>query len=340
MNFAVQRFSLNSPVGAGLIPARAHLFSLFLLFLPCLLIACDSSEQLRSYCTSDLDCEAGYRCDIGTGLCLCATDDVCGPEEYCAPDGQCRRRMSCDSNLDCPEDTFCDSTTGNCIEVGKCTDDKQCPLGQICSESYFRCVPGCRQSGDCTLGEICRDDNCIEGCEDTSGCAYGQLCDPINETCIDDDRGPYCERCSSATIYSPHQCDDGPNYCLIAEGNLTLPPYCGVDCGQGQPCPNGYDCFSVRLVYTRDNCESDAECSSGSCFIKEGDEKGFCLCTADDQCPDDVCEDDRLECRYTRRPCTPGGNECDRPIYCIEGFCHIGYNCKPKEGLRCGDLLP
>jgi len=300
---------------------------------------CEGDGGLRSFCTRDADCLPGFRCDPASGLCLCATDDVCPADEYCAPDGVCRRRLSCDNNLDCDPGMFCDTTTGNCIELGKCTSDIHCEFGEICSDSYFRCVSGCRVSGDCPLGQICREERCRDGCEDRSYCDWGQLCDPVAETCYDDERGPYCAYCRSATIYEPHQCGSGPNFCLVKGGELGLPPYCGVDCSQGQPCPFGYDCFSVRIVYTSWNCASDEECDSGKCFIKEGDDLGFCHCTADEQCPQDSCDDFTMECRTTRRPCTPGGNECARKIYCIDGFCHIGYNCKPIEGLRCEDIL-
>ncbi|RME22826.1 MAG: hypothetical protein D6806_12315 [Deltaproteobacteria bacterium] len=311
-----------------------------LIVVACLFLSsCEAEGGLRTFCSSDLDCPAGYRCQRETGLCVCATDEVCPPGYVCSADGICRKRIGCDTNLDCPEGTFCDSESGVCIEQGKCTSDKHCPPGQICTELY-RCAPGCRDSDDCPLGQMCLDGSCLEGkCEDKSWCDYGQLCDTETHTCYDDDRGPYCAYCRSATIYEPHQCGDGPNFCLVKGGDLTLPPYCGVDCSQGQPCPNGYECYSVRIVYTRDNCRSDAECSSGRCYKKEGDELGFCLCSADEQCPQDSCDDTTMECRITRRPCTPGGNECDRPIYCIDGYCHIGYNCKPKEGLRCEDIL-
>jgi hypothetical protein len=305
---------------------------------------CEELPGLSSVCADNDDCPPGFRCQFETGLCVCATDAVCKPGEYCAPDGVCRRRMACDTNLDCPPGTYCDSTTGNCIEQGKCTQDKQCPLGQICVQTTFRCAPGCRVSGDCPLGQVCRDQECRAGlCEDKGYCPLGELCDPGSETCFspyDHVLRPYCDTCRSATIYEPNQCGPGPNFCLVRAGDLTLPPYCGVDCSQGQECPNGYGCFSVRIVYTSDNCRSDAECASGRCSIKEGDLLGFCLCSEDRQCPQDACDEFSFECRTTRRPCTPGGNECDRPIYCIDGYCHIGYNCKPVEGLRCEDVLP
>lgn len=312
----------------------------FILLLAWILTGCETVESWRVICSSDEDCPENFYCDTLTGLCKCANDQACDPDEYCAPDGTCKRRMSCDNNLDCPADTFCDTTTGNCIELGKCTQDTHCPFGEICSDTYFRCIPGCRTSGDCPLGEVCHEEKCREGmCEDKTYCDVGQLCDAATQTCYDDDRGPYCAHCTSSSIYQPHQCGPGPNFCLIPSGDLTAPLYCGIDCRLGQPCPNGYECYSVRIVYTSEACRADEECESGECGKKEGEEWGFCLCTRDEHCPQDYCDEFNMECRTTRRPCTPGGNECDRPIYCIDGKCHIGYNCKPKEGLRCFDLI-
>ena len=303
-------------------------------------LGCEGGERLRTFCTGDDDCPPGYRCDRDSGRCLCASDDVCGPEEYCAPDGVCRRRMACDTNLDCPEDTFCDSTTGNCIELGKCTDDKHCPLGQICSQA-FSCVPGCRDAGDCPLGRVCLDGHCESGlCEDKSYCAAGELCDPETMTCYDaydEQTAPYCRPCVPTGIGEPNSCGDGANFCVMTGNDPSLEPFCGVDCSRGQPCPNGYSC-SLILRAVGGSCRSDADCETGACHINEGDEVGFCLCTADSDCPQDSCDDFTFRCTVTRRTCTPGGGECDRPIYCIDGLCLIGRNCTPIEGLRCSDL--
>jgi hypothetical protein len=296
----------------------------------------EQDQQLRTFCSQDADCPPGYRCDPKSGLCLCATDEVCKPDEYCAPDGRCRKRMSCDTNLDCPEDMFCDSTTGNCIELGRCTKDEQCPLGEICSE-LFECKPGCRTSGGCPLTYVCREGDCLSGgCDDKSYCDYGQLCDVELDSCYVAS-GPFCDLCQPVNVSNPYRCGPGPNFCIMTNNDPSLEPFCGVDCNAGQECPNGYSC-SLILTAPGQSCDSNDDCASDECHINEGDTVGFCLCVLDSECPQDSCDDFASQCRITRKPCIPGGNDCDRPIYCIDGLCLIGRNCTPIEGLDCADF--
>jgi hypothetical protein len=248
--------------------------------------------------------------------------------------------MACDTNLDCPADTYCDTTTGNCIEAERCTQDKHCSIGQICTD-FFQCVPGCRINGDCPLGQVCRSNRCEAGlCEDKSFCDLGQLCDPQTNTCqdaYDELSAPYCRQCVPVGVGQPYSCGEGPNFCIMTGNDPSLEPFCGVDCSQGQECPNGYDC-SLILRAAGGSCRGDEECASGQCHINEGDDVGFCLCQSDAECPRDTCDDFSFRCTVTRRACTLAGGECDRPIYCIEGLCLIGRNCTPIEGLRCSDV--
>ncbi len=298
--------------------------------------ACSRQEQLRTFCTSDTECPPGMRCDPHSGMCLCASDEVCAPDEYCAADGQCRKLMSCDTNQDCPEDMFCDSTQGQCIELGKCVRDQQCPFGQVCTARGL-CIPGCHDSGDCELGLTCRDGAChATGCDNDAFCDYGQFCDLEADTCVLA-VGPYCDPCQPTSVSNPYRCGPGPNFCVMTNNDPSLEPFCGVDCSDNQPCPNGYDC-SLILTAPESSCRADEDCSSLDCHINEGDEVGFCLCTADEQCPQDSCDDFSGQCRITRRTCVPGQGDCDRPIFCIDGLCLIGRNCTPKEGLDCADF--
>jgi len=311
------------------------------LLMVLILASCNKEEGLRTFCGSDSNCPPGFRCDTQTGLCICTTDEVCGPDEYCHPDGRCQKRMSCDNNLDCPEDTFCNTTTGNCAEIGVCTEDVHCASGQICKN--FRCISGCWTEGDCLLRDVCITDgkefgSCRSGlCVDKSYCDYGQLCNPETLTCYDDTRGPYCEPCKPTTVGDPFSCGPGPNFCVMTNNDPSLEPFCGVDCGQNQDCPFGYSC-NLILIAPEQSCRSDQECESGQCHINEGDQVGFCLCISDDQCPQDSCNETTSQCWIRRNLCRPESNDCDRPIYCIDGLCLIGRNCTPAEGLDCADF--
>jgi hypothetical protein len=185
---------------------------------------------------------------------------------------------------------------------------------------------------------VCQEGECAEGiCDDKTFCLFGQLCDSEEQTCVNDNRGPYCEGCDDTSVSNPHRCGPGANFCLLTNNDPSLPPFCGVDCSQDQECPHGYTC-NLILIAPEDECRQDDECISQTCHINEGDEVGFCLCTSDADCPQDSCNEFSMSCWYTLRPCTPGGTECDRPIHCIEGLCLLGNNCAPMEGLECADV--
>jgi hypothetical protein len=224
----------------------------------------------------------------------------------------------------------------------------------------------------CAIGR-CSSETCL----DDSYCGWGEVCRAPPEgglarceTDFDPDLRPYCSNCD----YSPGRdaCGSGPNFCLYS--TYTRQNYCGVDCSQGQRCPNGYACADVIVVYTRTRCTSNAECASpdrrsqiecredadcplhglcardpgaeigycyGRCTFHEGASESFCACIEDDDCAQDTCDPMTRTCSITRQPCDLNGNGC-RKIKCVDfgdkGGCHIGENCKPLEGLSCHDL--
>lgn len=238
------------------------------------LVSCKSSSV--NHCASDLTCAAGFSCDPNTGACACDSDSSCAADQFCNSIGFCQARLLCQSSADCGTGTFCDAPSGTCIAAGACTIDVQCALGQVCNN--FTCVPGCRLSGDCPLSQTCAAcapgtphtscpvaNLCISGhCDSQLSCAYGDVCASTAEesdggaVCQHDTRGPFCQTCVGSPG-TPSLCDHNPaNYCLI-DPSLPLGQayYCGVDCGQGQECPNGYYCHDVRIVTAR-NCDTDA----------------------------------------------------------------------------------
>ena len=137
-------------------------------------------------------------------------------------------------------------------------------------------MPGCRQSGDCLLSEVCRacpqgtssaqcpvGKLCVQGrCDRQTSCRYGEFClppagDPARDcaaptsncTC-QKTTDPFCGSCSYQPADPKGGCDGTENYCLI-DSSVPLANqsfYCGVNCAEGQPCPNGYACRDIRLV--------------------------------------------------------------------------------------------
>ena len=108
----------------------------------------------------------------------------------CNAAGFCQPRLRCDSTTDCAPGSICDSPTGVCIPQDTCTLDLQCKQGEVCEG--FACVPGCRNTGDCPLSEVCRacapgtsaaqcpvGKECVQGvCDSQLSCRYGELCSP------------------------------------------------------------------------------------------------------------------------------------------------------------------
>jgi len=367
--------------------------------------ACTSNDRLVSGCSSDEECgnPAHWRCELTTGECLCRTADACKTGESCNSQGYCQAQVGCYESRDCPPGFFCDSTTNTCLADGRCATDLHCGPGELCDAATKICKPGCRSHGDCRLGEAClcreiaddgseREVPCgceasdeagrkacpigrcsTEACVDDAFCGWGELCVAPSETALpqcqsayDPETTPYCDNC----VYNPTgaPCGKGPNFCLYS--TYTQSTYCGVDCSQGQACPNGYDCADVIVVWTKTRCTSNAQCASaenrtdlrcetdadcpnhglcdqasgfcyGKCSFHEGANESFCACVVDDDCANDSCDPTSWTCSITKRDCTPDGQECGR-IRCVDfgtkGGCHIGQNCKPLEGLSCSDL--
>jgi hypothetical protein len=360
-------------------------------------------------CAQDSDCgdPTLFGCNKQTGVCHCKNDGACPKGEFCNPAGDCQAHVTCYVNTDCPSQEICDFHTNVCIPQGRCTSDDQCEIGQICDLSSGTCVPGCHSFGDCPLGDscLCTDANgkrfecscaslddadreqcqvgvcSTDACPNTAACPYGKLCrssDPdagVLPTCISDydpNERPYCDTCV-ATPGQNNTCGNGPNFCLADTSNGDFGgSYCGVDCSEGQECPNGYHCADVVVVRSigcsKDTdcppgplaCQQDSDCGetnglcqkqagaltgycSGRCYKHEGDTQGFCTCTVDNECDQDVCESSSRTCSISQRNCTLDGSGCE-PIRCVPfhglGGCFIGQNCAPNEGLDCSNVRP
>lgn len=304
-------------------------------------------------CEWNPDCESGY-CDTTSGIC---------------------RQTGCSIDVQCDFGEVCDTFAHAC--VAGCRSHGDCNLGDVClcrdqQGNEVGCT--CDETTDAGRAD-CAIGTCVSGtCLDKTYCDLGEQCVPVpgepRPVCEEDDRGPFCDNC----IFQPGGAacgSDGPNFCLIDSSDPAgRASFCGVDCAGGQECPNGFSCHDVLVltqsvcrgddacVPTGEACADDGECPAGArcvkaagadvgrcggrCAVGEGDQSGFCTCVTDDDCPQQSCGADG-RCSITRERCTPGSPDpCMGQIYCVNdgevGYCQIGRNCAPDEGITCADV--
>jgi len=314
-------------------------------------------------CGSDAACKPDERCN-DYGQCQkrvgCETTLDCPPGEYCdLTDHECRGREHCTQDVQCPLGRICDNLRFTCVDG--CRDAGDCLLGAVCE------CPGGASS--CTIG-ACRTGPCA----DDSYCRYGEKCvEPTDggpKRCFRDPAKPYCDACTIGPG-QPLCPGDTANFCLIDTSKDFGYFYCGVECIDQADCPWGFSCSDVQIL-TEDpcggsqhmacpfrgpaSCATDEDCDGGYCDTTagrcralciggEGDAIGGCTCLEDRDCPLDTCDDFSGRCRISLQPCTPSdASSCGR-IYCKkasdprigrrEGYCFVGRNCGPSEGVTC-----
>ncbi len=330
--------------------------------LAMLLVAC-GSEGDKQGCDADGDCPAGFVCQEDSGLCRCQTDDACGDGRYCNAFGACQPRPACLGNQDCAEGEICNSNDpsgGACIPATQCGSSVHCELNSYCNPQSLTCVPGCRSTGDCVLGNICVQGSCQAGASnsdchtcpasptpDRTYCDYGEVCTSSGD-CDEHEAGnDICSDCGGET-----GCGEGTT-CLIDE-ETAAGNYCAPSCVIDSDCPSGFaDCGPVSLVF--DPCSSNNDCSAGaSCVQRSESNQAFCECTSNDDCdiyarseellgvalcydteprpcsqvPD--CQQCVLGTCYDPQPCPGGGSDC----VCFDGLtsCTENFDCACYEG--------
>jgi hypothetical protein len=308
-----------------------------------------------SVCTEDVQCnlpgETYNYCDVANGVCLCKDSRGCGAGETCNPLGFCQSESGCNSNDECDGDgLFCDTTTSQCLSVKECdpnedqlccTLDSHCPFGNICTELEKKCEPGCRDEGDCNIGQACvggglgRIGQCAAGvCTENNLCKFGELCNLEEASCVFDTRGPYCFSCTGGV--ASDDCGAYGNYCLTDTSDpLGRSSFCGVDCSQGQPCPFGYECHDVIIIPPAapfcgvEGCQGATEEGPGTCS------SSGTSCNVDEDCPVGPPGGDCP--RADVGNCADGITECTVDAYCCaggdcpEGSC-IKQQCRGSEG--------
>jgi len=224
-------------------------------------------------CAENTDCPTGFTCD--GAKCKCAAEDACGPGQFCNDFGTCQARPPCIGNEDCDPGQICNSadpTGGRCIADTACGSSVHCDLGNYChvdpaaEQPVGDCRPGCRNTGDCALGDICVAGGCQAGmCNqcpvnpdpDATYCPYGYKCGLSGACELVTNGGSLCNRCDN--MFDP--CPDGQRCLIDNESCSCIDNKCYPT---DTPCTTAADCGSCEAVnYCAPTCNFDADCPSG-----------------------------------------------------------------------------
>lgn len=350
--------------------------------------ACPQRTLEDGRCQANTDCPQFNFCDP-SGVCRCNDDAACDATEFCNLAGSCQQKLECFTDEDCRGDdgnlsAICDTrkpidavgagdnflspTGGQCVTLNsstlQCLMDSQCPFGFFCNAGI--CQVGCRDNGDCALGDPCINGRCDPtpgACNENGYCAFGESCrDNFCEAHPDKDI--LCARCKGDDALD-NTCGSGA--CLI---DPTVP---GNLCTTDAQCSEGY-CVKFPCLSDGD-CPSGETCEGGGLF--GGNCSGHC---GDFFCGNDSCDDATDPCPrgyscfqvigVSNNLCTKNGGECAAGATCSadragennengscsclsDGDCPIGLTCSnpgpngaciqgstcaPQDGLVCEDL--
>lgn len=386
----------------GIVRSLGFIGALVVLACIAFVSACPTAVNEDGRCTSDGDCGEFSICDPA-GVCRCNSDDACDASEFCNLAGSCQEKLECFSDDDCRGENgdaaaICDTrleidaadvvtiddgvrsrTAGNCVTLNssslQCLMDSHCPFGFYCQQlggGGANCQPGCRDNGDCALGQPCIDNQCDTtpgACNEPGYCAFGELCDPAGLRCAEHAEADIlCQRCDPRSLTN-NPC---PGTCLIDTSVTPTPCSSDAQCGdnlcvapqclEDTDCPVGSTCEGAFLGFPGEcsggQC-ADFFCGSSSCDdANDPCPRGYdcnvliavsgTSCTPGSgsaECPsaDSVClgggeNEEQGFCSCTSSADCPPGGECTNPG--ANGVCVIGATCAPQDGLLCEDVLP
>lgn len=319
--------------------------------------------QVRVGCDSNADCPKDEICDTTTHQCIgqehCTKDIQCPLGQVCSLDSfQCQ--AGCASNGDCALGQVCracDSSSASCptgksCKLGPCDDQSICPLGFVCAPSDATDPKSEKTCQKDTRGPFCTV------CTEQPGSSAYCPGTPADFCLIDSTKnfGSYfCGvDCSSP---GPSECPNGfacQDVQILTQNPCTMDGDCHPT-GTNPACQTDADCgLTAAGLAAPGRCDLGTHRCAPFCVgAGEGTVQAYCSCVQDSDCPNDACVGGN--CQITGKPCTnlpdAMGNPVDtcreHPIYCVKypdkhfgtlGFCRVGKNCAPVEGVTCDDV--
>lgn len=323
--------------------------ALFLAF--CCGLACTSSSPATTTpdagtgpqtCSSDAECDKGFKCDREQRRCVCTGDEACPTGKFCnAFSGVCVDTVGgCTSDGVCKPGEYCERALRTCKPVtglcGACKTDAQCGSGARCAAhpdypgAGTFCSPLCAQpGGTCPATLTCRARDASAGAEklcfpQQGACGLTNACTPdalslcaSNTDCTDATQ--QCDTTLKACVAKNRvcpagdACDPQQRVCVHA---CSIDSDCtAIEGGPGYKCRNNA-CFKLTT------CTADADCPTKQICAPNPDGSKSCRagCTQATDCPlGQGCNNDPSHPRCASG-CTQN-TDCALNTICDQGAC-------------------
>ncbi len=251
----------------------------------------------------------------------------------------------CAQNSDCVSPNVC---RGNvCVDPDACHSDVNCSAGKACVASRCLAVQCVERSSAACSPYLCSDHVCATACGSSSECQAGFAC--RGSACVPAE----CGTAPATKVCSPYACRD---------------LRCLTQCTSNADCADTFACVqgacAIPLKGLTEQCNLDAECSSGVCCAEPGATLSTCAavrcaisgvggaCSNDQQCSTQNCVSglckacDRPECIAALCGAVKCGiyngvncGTCTGELVCNDGSCAAPCNgrvCGEDHGVRCG----
>jgi hypothetical protein len=300
------------------------------------------TKGIGEACLNDDECAS----DACFGVCSCSTDpDTCPAGERCVGTGSAALCVPKAHGLVCGSVSECPNTTDYLCYVGD-FGDTQCLWHHDSSWNTLLAGEACYADRECA------SNNCVGktaetpglcNCTSAGGCPAGRACIGVVgqvATCLPTTEGTKCNNnqdCSGGRACVANPEAGGAKQCLTQ----------GVSRKAGQACVTDSQCVSKQCVGTKYvgvqqapglcDCDGNAACSTGWCFVAASGIPGVCFpshCDSDADCPSsDYCfAGGCYKKAGSGAICTSNhvcrSDHCDADCVTILGKKICGYTCK------------